>query len=69
MQLGYVPGEKCQWITSMLARGVEITAIFQTATAAGGLIRIGIDCEPVLPPRREPPPASDWPPPDPGWGD
>jgi hypothetical protein len=69
VQLGYVPGEKCQWLTSMLARGVELNAIFQEETAAGGLIRVGVDCVPTLPPARPKPEFSDWPPPDPGWED
>lgn len=71
IQLGYVPAEKAQWFTTMMSRGVELTAIFQQATAHGGLVRVGIDHAPELPVQRETHPgrfADEWPV-DPIWDD
>lgn len=48
--LGYITAERCGWISSMLAVGREITAIFQEATEYGALIRVAFDSEiPTLP--------------------
>lgn len=71
IKLGYVPADKCQWLHSTMARGVELFAIFQAPSEHGGFIRIGFDHVPALP---QPEPAltdrfdEDFPP-DPIWDD
>lgn len=49
IQLGYLPAEKCQWLHSAMARGVELFAIFQANNEHGAYLRIGFDRTPTLP--------------------
>lgn len=72
IQLGYVPAEKCQWLHSTMARGVELVAIFQAETEHGGLVRIGFDHTPALPEVDDAPARDRFDedfPPDPVWDD
>ena len=72
IQLGYVPADKCQWFHSVMARSVEIIAIFQAHSGAGGFVRIGFDHVPALPEVEEAPPRDRFDedfPPDPIWDD
>ena len=53
VQIGYLTAERCGWIGSMIRNGSDITAIFQSQTQNGAIIRVGFDGEePILPPAR-----------------
>ena len=52
VQMGYVTAERAPWIGGLMRDGHELTAIFQEATGFGAVVRLGIDCEPRLPPAR-----------------
>ncbi|WP_230189320.1 HIRAN domain-containing protein [Sphingobium sp. CECT 9361] len=55
IQLGYLTAERAPWIGNILRQGLEIRAIFQSATQSGAIIRATLDgSNPALPP---PPPA------------
>jgi len=48
--MGYVTAERAPLINSRLARGMDVRAVFQAATAWGALVRVSFDgTEPVLP--------------------
>lgn len=50
VQIGYLTAERCGWIGSMMRRGRQVDAIFQTATKFGAVIRIAFDgAIPLLP--------------------
>ncbi len=49
-QIGYVTAERAPWISSKMAAGAELEAVFQRATDYGALIRVNLNGEkPVLP--------------------
>jgi hypothetical protein len=57
VQIGYLTAERAPWIGSMMRNGTDVVAIFQEATKAGAVIRVGLDGEqPVLPEARPPAP-------------
>lgn len=70
VQIGYLPAERAPLIGGIIAKGVEVRAIFQERTNWGAAIRVAFDGEqPRLPLRREPDDsASDWLP-DEEWSD
>ncbi len=70
VQIGYLPAERAPLIGGIIAKGVEVGAIFQERTNWGAAIRVAFDGEqPRLPARREPDDsASDWWP-DEEWSD
>lgn len=43
IQIGYLTAERCGWIGAMMTKGVQVKAIFQSATERGGLIRASFD--------------------------
>lgn len=50
-QIGYLTAERAPWIGGMLAQGSIVTAIFQTETPWGAMVRVGLDgAIPTLPP-------------------
>lgn len=53
-QIGYVASERAVLLGTLLRDGHTITAMFQDLATWGAIARIGIDCEPTLPPRSEP---------------
>lgn len=58
VQIGYLTAERAPWIGAMIRDGREVQAIFQEATAAGAVIRVGLDGAvptlPMLKPRQAP---------------
>lgn len=52
-QIGYVSSERAVVLGGLLRDGHVLTAIFQDVASWGAIARVGVDCEPVLPTRRE----------------
>jgi hypothetical protein len=54
-QIGYVASHRAVFLSRLLRAGHGLTAIFQEVATWGAVIRVGVDCHPVLPaPGEEP---------------
>jgi len=56
-QIGYVASDRAVLLATLLRDGHELRAIFQDVATWGAIARVGIDCEPTLPPK---PTSSDY---------
>lgn len=53
-QIGYVSSERAVLLGTLMRDGHTLAAIFQDIATWGAVARIGIDCAPLLPPKRVP---------------
>lgn len=70
--MGYVTAERAPLIGKLMAEAAEVRAVFQAATATGGIVRVAFDGAVPLPLPPSGPPAPPVPPdfwPDPLWDD
>ncbi|MBB5697022.1 HIRAN domain-containing protein [Sphingomonas yantingensis] len=52
-QIGYVASQRAVLLKKYMNDGHELTAIFQNVATWGAIARVGVDCQPTLPPTRE----------------
>ena len=50
VQIGYVSSERAVYVGGLIRAGHHLTALFQEETPWGAALRVGVDCEPDLPP-------------------
>jgi hypothetical protein len=53
-QIGYVASDRAVLLGGFLRDGRTVSAIFQDVAVWGAIARVGVDCEPTLPPIQAP---------------
>ncbi len=54
VQIGYLTAERCPWISSLIADGRELRAIFQRKASYGAIVRVAFDGEEPKVPEEKP---------------
>ena len=49
-QIGYVASQRAVLLKALMRAGHTLSAVFQDVAPWGAIARIGVDCEPILPP-------------------